>query len=28
MIGSDDFEATGTKGRRRVPLIRDGRWQV
>ena len=28
MIGSDDFEATGAKGRRRIPLIRDGLWQV
>jgi aminopeptidase len=28
MIGSDDLEATGVKGRRRVPLIRDGEWQL
>jgi aminopeptidase len=28
MIGTDDFEATGVAGRRRVPLIRDGIWQV
>jgi aminopeptidase len=29
MIGSDDFEATGiAPGRRRIPLIRDGQWQI
>jgi aminopeptidase len=29
MIGSDDFEATGVApGGRRVPLIRDGQWQI
>jgi aminopeptidase len=29
MIGSDDLEATGLDGRnRRIPLIRDGAWQV
>jgi aminopeptidase len=29
MIGSDDFEATGiAPGGRRVPLIRDGAWQI
>jgi aminopeptidase len=29
MIGSDDFEATGfASGGRRIPLIRDGAWQV
>ena len=29
MIGSDDFEATGVApGGRRVPLIRDGAWQI
>jgi aminopeptidase len=29
MIGSDDFEATGIASRRRrVPLIRDGEWQL
>jgi aminopeptidase len=29
MIGSDDFEATGlAPDRRRVPLIRDGAWQI
>jgi aminopeptidase len=29
MIGSDDFEATGIDARgRRVPLIRDGAWQL
>ena len=29
MIGSDDFEATGIgPGTRRVPLIREGEWQI
>jgi aminopeptidase len=28
MIGTDDFEATGYAGRRAVPLIRDGLWQI
>lgn len=28
MIGTDELEATGVAGGRRVPLIRDGQWQV
>jgi aminopeptidase len=28
MIGGDDFEATGVADGRRVPLIRDGSWQI
>jgi aminopeptidase len=28
MLGSDELEATGVKGRRRIPLIRDGAWQL
>jgi leucyl aminopeptidase (aminopeptidase T) len=29
MIGTDDLEATGIAARgRRIPLIRDGSWQV
>jgi hypothetical protein len=29
MIGGDDLEATGIDARgRRIPLIRDGLWQI
>lgn len=28
MIGGDELEATGVAGRTRVPLIRDGTWQL
>jgi aminopeptidase len=28
MIGTDDFEAIGFAGRRRVPLLTDGEWKL